>query len=146
MNYEIIGGGRITEHFSLSEYGCNGVAYIDADSINFKVNVVEPFRVWYNRPININSGDRTEAKNKAVGGDKDSLHLYGRAIDFNLPAAEFYALSKAKQDTFLCNVKKKWFALCKRAGGCGQMTVHDGWLHLGMSLHREYYDDRRERG
>lgn len=135
--------GQITEHFNINEFACGDIIYFDADAIRFITRVCEPFRVWYNRPININSGYRTPKKNREVGGDVNSLHLWTRAIDFNLPADEWPKMSRARQALFLANVRNKWFLLCRAAGGFGQMTIHNGWLHLGMSLNREYYDDRR---
>ena len=138
---EII-GGQLTEHFKITEFACNGILYIDPDACNFIFNVLEPFRKWYNRPININSGFRTPEKNRQVGGDINSLHLWSRAIDFNLPA-DWSIFTSSRKSLFLMNIKNKWFQLCKKAGGFGQMTVHDGWIHLAMSLNREYYDDRR---
>ena len=138
---EII-GGQLTEHFKITELACNGTIYIDPAACNFVFNVLEPFRQWYNRPININSGYRTPEKNRSVGGDPNSLHMWSRALDFNLPP-DFIHYSSSRQTLFLLNVKNKWFQLCRKAGGFGQMTVHNGWIHLAMSLNREYYSDRR---
>ena len=134
---------RLTNHFRLGEFACGDKAYISPDFINFVFNVVEPFRVWYSRPVNINSGYRTDAHNRYVGGDSDSLHLVGLAIDFDWPK-EFSRYSAGRKSQFLINVRNKWFALWNKAGGHGQMTVHDGWVHLGISKSRPYYSDRRK--
>ena len=42
---------------------------------------LEELRGWYNAPIKINSGCRCAAHNKAIGGYKNSQHLYARAAD-----------------------------------------------------------------
>jgi hypothetical protein len=47
------------------------------------VLVFEPLRVWYAKPIKINSFFRNEALNKAVGGVKTSQHRFGKAIDID---------------------------------------------------------------
>ena len=45
--------------------------------------VLDPLREWYGKPIYINSGYRSEALNKAVGGSKSSQHLLGQAADID---------------------------------------------------------------
>ncbi len=45
--------------------------------------VFEPLRVWYAKPIKVNSFFRNEALNKAVGGSKTSQHRFGKAIDID---------------------------------------------------------------
>lgn len=133
---------RITQNFRLSEFACGQHYYCSPEFICFVVDVLQPFRSWYNRPININSGYRTAAHNRAVGGDTNSLHLTAMAIDFNLPA-EYRSFGYDRRREFIANIKVKWFDLCRKSGAYGQMTVHNGWLHLGMSRNREYYSDRR---
>jgi len=46
------------------------------------VMVGEPARVLLGRPMSPSSGFRNEAVNAAVGGEKDSQHLKGEAVDF----------------------------------------------------------------
>ena len=45
--------------------------------------VFEPLRLWYGKPIKINSFFRSEKLNVAVGGAKNSDHKFGRAIDIS---------------------------------------------------------------
>lgn len=49
-------------------------------------NVFEPIRLHLNKPIQINSGYRSQAVNKRAGGSKTSQHcaLNGAAMDLNL--------------------------------------------------------------
>lgn len=44
-------------------------------------DVLQPARVRLGAPIRVNSGYRSEALNRAVGGAPRSYHLYGRAAD-----------------------------------------------------------------
>jgi hypothetical protein len=40
------------------------------------VNILEPIRAWWGRPVKVNSGYRPPEHNAAVGGVKTSYHLY----------------------------------------------------------------------
>lgn len=44
--------------------------------------IFEPVRALLFVPLRVNSGYRSPALNKAVGGAKDSAHLRGEAVDF----------------------------------------------------------------
>ena len=44
-------------------------------------NVLDPLRAAYKQPIKVNSGFRSEAVNKAIGGVPTSQHRYGAAAD-----------------------------------------------------------------
>ena len=44
-------------------------------------NVLDPLREAYGKPITVNSGFRSPALNKAVGGSATSDHMQGRAAD-----------------------------------------------------------------
>ena len=48
----------------------------------------EPLRVWYNKPIKVNSFFRCDALNKAVKGSKSSQHCTGEAIDLTAGSKE----------------------------------------------------------
>lgn len=45
--------------------------------------VLDPLRQMYGKPIYVNSGYRSEALNKAVGGSKTSQHVLGMAADID---------------------------------------------------------------
>lgn len=48
------------------------------------VNVLQPLRNWYGKPICISSGYRCPRLNVAVGGSKTSQHLRGEAADIDI--------------------------------------------------------------
>ena len=48
----------------------------------------EPLRVWYNKPIKINSFFRCEKLNTAVGSKNSSYHRLGMAIDMTAGSKE----------------------------------------------------------
>lgn len=45
--------------------------------------ILDPLREWYGKSIYVNSGYRSEALNKAVGGSKSSQHVLGMAADID---------------------------------------------------------------
>ena len=47
------------------------------------INVLDPLRKWYGKPIYINSGYRCSALNEAVVGAKNSQHTTGMAADID---------------------------------------------------------------
>jgi len=53
-------------------------------AIDLCENVFEPIRTHLGLPIKINSGYRSPALNRAVGGAKSSQHVMGEAIDLDL--------------------------------------------------------------
>ena len=52
--------------------------------------VFEPLRAFLNKPIRVNSGYRSEALNKAIGGSKTSQHCKGEALDLDINKEGFY--------------------------------------------------------
>lgn len=50
--------------------------------------VLDPLRKMYGKPIYVNSGYRSEALNKAVGGSKTSQHVLGMAADIDTRTRE----------------------------------------------------------
>lgn len=52
------------------------------------VNVLDPIRSLYGKPIYVNSGFRSESLNKAVGGAKNSQHMFGQAADITAGSRE----------------------------------------------------------
>jgi hypothetical protein len=44
-------------------------------------NVLDPLRTMWGKPITVNSGYRSAALNKLIGGAKNSAHLTGEAAD-----------------------------------------------------------------
>ena len=50
--------------------------------------ILDPLREWYGKPINVNSGYRSQKLNKAVGGVNNSFHLNGCGIDIDTNSTE----------------------------------------------------------
>ena len=48
-------------------------------------NILDPLREGLGRPVNVNSGFRSERVNKLVGGSSTSQHRFGEAADIVVP-------------------------------------------------------------
>lgn len=142
-----IKGGQLTDHFNIYEFTetfhKQDDLFIDINFIPF-VEILEMFRCWYGRPININSCYRTTESNDYYGGSKNSVHLKSNAVDFNLPK-DFYDMDLERKEVFYQNVKKKWSALCELAGFYPQVNFYDTFLHLGISTVKASYLDYRKK-
>lgn len=53
----------------------------EANLISLVAHILDPLREAYGKPITVNSGYRSAALNKAVGGASTSQHLSGQAAD-----------------------------------------------------------------
>lgn len=53
----------------------------EANLINLVNHILDPLREAYGKPINVNSGYRSPALNKAIGGAATSQHMSGQAAD-----------------------------------------------------------------
>jgi len=74
------------------------------------------------QPIVIHSGYRTPETNaRTEGAATNSLHMYGKAVDFEVPGVDIYDLAN------LC-----WE--CPRSGGVG--AYGGGWVHLDTGPRR----------
>lgn len=77
------GSKALTTHFKVREFRCHDgsdTIFISPDL----VQVLEKIRTHFGKPVVINSGYRTEAYNKKVGGAAYSQHKYGTAADIRI--------------------------------------------------------------
>jgi Uncharacterized protein conserved in bacteria len=135
---------QISPHFSLHEFSNSedgDTMLLDEDVIFFITVMLEEFRAWYSRPMNINSGYRTAAYNKRIGGVSNSYHLKALAVDYSLPV-EFHGFSKARQQEFLDNVKTKWYDICRKHGKFGNVMYHNTFVHMSL-WPTWYFEDKR---
>lgn len=121
-------GGQITKNFNVKEFACKGEMLLN-ESVFWHIQRLQRFRDWYNRPMPINSGYRSAAHNKAVGGASNSQHLYGLAADIALPA-QYYGFTPQRKAEFRRNVESKWEKLCKADGIQGGAGWYGTFFHL----------------
>lgn len=72
-----------TKHFNIREFNCKGTGRMLANGMdNVLITKLERLRLACgNKALVINSGYRSPAHNKKVGGASKSQHLYGKAAD-----------------------------------------------------------------
>lgn len=77
------GNKKLSANFRVREFACTDGSdpiFIDSDLIN----VLQKIRVHFGKAVTITSAYRTPPKNKAVGGEAYSQHLYGKAADIKV--------------------------------------------------------------
>lgn len=77
------GNKKLSQNFRVKEFACTDGSdpiFIDTEL----VNVLQKIRAHFGKSVTITSAYRTPGKNKAVGGEAYSQHLYGRAADIKV--------------------------------------------------------------
>ena len=77
------GNKKVSTNFKVKEFACTDGSdpiFIDSEL----VNVLQKIRAYFGKSVTITSAYRTPGKNKAVGGETYSQHLYGRAADIKV--------------------------------------------------------------
>lgn len=73
--------GDLSLHFNRAEFKCK-CGKCDFDTVDAElITMLEDIRIYFGRPVIINSSCRCAKHNEAVGGGKSSQHLFGRAAD-----------------------------------------------------------------
>lgn len=78
---------QLTKNFNINEFACkDGTPVPDNYECNVIVlaNNLQVLRDHLGEPVKLNSGYRTPAYNKRVGGAKNSMHLYAKAADITV--------------------------------------------------------------
>ena len=77
------GNTKLSKNFKVKEFACTDCSdpiFIDTEL----VNVLQKIRDHFGKSVTITSAYRTPPRNKAVGGEEYSQHLYGRAADIKV--------------------------------------------------------------
>lgn len=77
------GNKKLSANFKVKEFACTDGSdpiFIDTEL----VKVLQKIRTHFGKSVTITSAYRTPTKNKAVGGQTYSQHLYGRAADIKV--------------------------------------------------------------
>ena len=80
---------KLSDHFTLAELTVtntglpNAASGVELDNLKRLASTLESVRALANAPITVNSGYRSAAVNKAVGGSATSAHAKGLAADIN---------------------------------------------------------------
>ena len=95
---------KLSEHFHLSEFTTSQAAarrgldntpppQVVAALKDLCINVLEPVRKQFGR-VNVSSGYRSPAVNRAVGGSATSQHVLGEAADIECPGVSNHELAR----------------------------------------------------
>lgn len=79
------GNKKVSANFRVKEFACTDGSdpiFIDSEL----VKILQKVRNHFGKTVTITSAYRTPTKNKAVGGQTYSQHLYGRACDIKVKA------------------------------------------------------------
>lgn len=77
------GNKNVSKNFKVKEFACtDGTDPIFIDSE--LVTVLQKIRSHFGKSVKITSAYRTPTKNKSVGGQAYSQHLYGKAADIKI--------------------------------------------------------------
>lgn len=94
----------------------------DDAKLRFEVlhdEILDPLRRHLKRPVNISSGFRSPAVNKAVGGSKTSRHLTGEAVDIKVNGVSPEAVAATIVALGLPYDQVIWY---------------DSWVHVGIRV------------
>lgn len=135
---------KLTENFSLEEMAIT--THRSWQDTNLKearlkaevltkvcMDLLEPIRKHFGKPVVVHSGFRCRGLNKDIGGSKTSQHLKGEAVDFHV-------VGVSHEDVFEWVWKKSNIPF-------GQLILegvvegHPSWIHL--SLGKGYREDSR---
>ena len=77
---------QLTKDFNLSEFTRNGndLPIELLDNMKELTRNLQVLRDYLNEPILVNSGYRSPAYNKKIGGVKNSMHMQGKASDIRV--------------------------------------------------------------
>lgn len=78
------GNKKISASFGVKEFGCKDKSDKVLLDVVFVRDKLQKIRDHFGSPVTVNSGYRTSAYNKKVGGASSSYHLYGRAFDIEV--------------------------------------------------------------
>lgn len=105
------------KYFKANEFICPCCGQVKIESE--LILKLEDLRHLYGKPIKITSGYRCSKHNKAVGGKKNSEHLYGLAVDIYI--------DNSRDRYKIIEINFKYNIGFKRIG------IADNFIHLGMS-------------
>lgn len=77
------GNTKLSKNFKVKEFACTDGSdpiFIDSEL----VSVLQKIRSHFGKTVTITSAYRTPTKNKSVGGQAYSQHLYGKAADIKV--------------------------------------------------------------
>lgn len=87
MNHESFALTAQSPNFKMAEFNSHDGTVVPTKyrgNVQTLMNQLEVIRSYFNAPVTINSGYRSPAHNKNIGGVADSMHLFGKAADIKV--------------------------------------------------------------
>ena len=123
----IIFKGKLTDHFTADDYSINQTSNVTLTQESYEhALMLEEFRQWLKRPIEVHAWYRTSSYNKKVGGAPNSSHLKGLATDWSTDI-------KITEKKFI-KYAKKWKTLCSKYGVVGEAGLYSWGIHFGSHV------------
>ena len=117
----------LTKHFTLSDYGKDQTGTIPmSDEALLHAQMLEEFRAWLGRPMDVHAWYRTKKYNQKIGGIPTSSHLKGTATDWHTNI-------ELTEEKFI-KYAKKWKEICKAHGVVGEAGLYTWGAHFGSSI------------
>ncbi len=124
-------GKQLSKNFNSDEFKCHDGSEHPISTV--LIDVLQTGRDIINRPIHINSGYRSPAYNKRIGGSPKSQHLKGTAADISIdgmtPSAVYAAFERILKSKNL-------------QGGLG---LYDTFVHVDVRATKARWDLRSKK-
>lgn len=119
------GQTKLSNNFKVSEFACK-----DGSDVIFiapeLVDVLQKIRDHFGKPVNINSGYRTNFHNNRIGGAKQSQHLYGTAADIYISGVSPEDIA-AYSETLL--------------SGTGGIGIYKNFVHVDVRRNKSRWNE-----
>ena len=123
----IIFKGNLTDHFTADDYAINQTSNVILTQESYEhALMLEEFRQWLKRPIEVHAWYRTASYNKKVGGASNSSHLKGLATDWHTNIT-------ITEEKFIKYAKKRK-EICERHNCVGEAGLYTWGMHLGSHV------------
>lgn len=110
------GNKKLSANFKVKEFACTD----GSDPIFIAtelVTILQKVRSHFGKAVTITSAYRTPTKNKAVGGETYSKHLYGMAADIKVKGVTPKAVAQYVE---------------KLLPNCGGIGIYDTFVHIDV--------------
>ena len=123
----IIFNGNLTDHFTTNDYAINQTSDVTLTQESYEhALMLEEFRQWLKRPVEVHAWYRTSSYTKKVGGASNSSHLKGLATDWSTNI-------KITEEKFI-KYAKKWKEICENHNCVGEAGLYTWGMHLGSHI------------
>lgn len=123
---------RLSKNFRMGQFrSLDGYTIWNEETERF-VRMVQEFRTWFNRAMNVSSWYRTPNQNRRAGGASNSMHLQGLAVDTPFPPV-YFTYGAARRREFETNMANRWRQICEAYGiRGGTIIFYATFYHLDI--------------